>query len=148
MKIWRGYASEHSMNLVMIGRFKSVSDAEAAVELLERLTEAVRKEDEQRPQPAKPGGFRRFSAAVSKILHEAGEYSVGVEELEQLAYYDTRVGKKGAELTVRTDEADISIFVKLMLSRGARLELFSAHDYPEKEEAKPVSEGDDNNAAG
>ena len=28
MKIWNGYGSEHSMNLVMIGRFKTVGEAE------------------------------------------------------------------------------------------------------------------------
>lgn len=27
MKIWQGYGSEHSMNLVMIGHFKSPKDA-------------------------------------------------------------------------------------------------------------------------
>ena len=28
MKLWYGYGSEHSNNLVMIGQFKSVEDAE------------------------------------------------------------------------------------------------------------------------
>jgi len=41
MKIWRGYGSEHSSNLVMIGRFKTVGDAEAAKRIIDRLAEQI-----------------------------------------------------------------------------------------------------------
>jgi hypothetical protein len=44
MKIWWGYGSEHSMNLVMIGKFASVGEAEAAKQLIDRLAEGVQNE--------------------------------------------------------------------------------------------------------
>ena len=44
MKIWYSYGSEHSMNLVMIGSFKQVADAEEAKRLIDELAEQVRKE--------------------------------------------------------------------------------------------------------
>ena len=37
MKIWQSYGSEHSINLVMIGRFKELSDAEEAKALIDAL---------------------------------------------------------------------------------------------------------------
>jgi hypothetical protein len=41
MRIWYGYGSEHSMNLVMIGRFKSAVDAEKTKEIIDQLTEKL-----------------------------------------------------------------------------------------------------------
>ena len=41
MKIWNAFGTEHSMNLVMIGRFKEVRNAEEAKRLIDRLTEQV-----------------------------------------------------------------------------------------------------------
>lgn len=37
MKVWNGYGSEHSMNLVMVGQFKTIEDAEKTKELIESL---------------------------------------------------------------------------------------------------------------
>ena len=42
MKIWHGYGSEHSMNLVMIGHFKSSEDAEKTQKLIDQLSEGLR----------------------------------------------------------------------------------------------------------
>ena len=39
MKLWNAFGSEHSMNLVIIGRFNEVRDAELAKELIDRLVE-------------------------------------------------------------------------------------------------------------
>ena len=37
MKIWQSFGSEHSSNLVMIGHFKNVADAQEAQKLIEIL---------------------------------------------------------------------------------------------------------------
>ena len=42
MKIWQGYGSDHSMNLVMIGHFKNPKDAEETQKLIEQLSEGLR----------------------------------------------------------------------------------------------------------
>ena len=44
MKIWQGYGSEHSMNLVMIGHFKDAGSAVKAKELIDSFTEFVNAE--------------------------------------------------------------------------------------------------------
>ncbi|MCY4109397.1 MAG: DUF6375 family protein, partial [Chloroflexi bacterium] len=42
MKIWRGFGSEHSANIIMIGYFRTVDDASAATEKLTQLCQTVR----------------------------------------------------------------------------------------------------------
>lgn len=42
MKVWYAYGSEHSANLVMIGHFKSVHDAEETKNLFEHLSSGLR----------------------------------------------------------------------------------------------------------
>ena len=41
MKLWYGYGSEHSMNLVMIGRFKDAVAAAQAKRVIDALTTKV-----------------------------------------------------------------------------------------------------------
>ena len=54
MKVWNGYGSEHSMNLVIVGHFKEVRDAEKAKELIDLLTEQVNAEPEAYQREASP----------------------------------------------------------------------------------------------
>jgi hypothetical protein len=129
MKAWNGYGSEHSMNLVMIGRFTEAHDAKEAVRLIERLTEQASAEstvehaDEEDKNP-------RFSEAMSKILNTSKIYSIGPAELEQFTY-DVQVSVADSEVVITTDEVDVSAFLKLLLDKGARIEVYSAHTYPD-----------------
>ena len=45
MKIWTGYSSEHSMNLVLIGKFKQAKDAEAVADVINKLGEQASKDN-------------------------------------------------------------------------------------------------------
>jgi hypothetical protein len=47
MRVWYGYGSEHSANLVMIGHFQSVGDATKASEIIESITRQVRSDEEE-----------------------------------------------------------------------------------------------------
>lgn len=134
MKIWNAYASEHSMKLVMIGRFKEVRDAEEAKRLIERLTEQVSAEVESYSQDASPEDDY-FSKPMRELLRAANIYSLRPRELEQLAY-EFHLEVSGSEVVVRTDEVDVSALLKLLLDKGARVEVYSAHDYPDTEDAR------------
>jgi hypothetical protein len=46
MKVWFGYGSEHSANLVMIGEFKTAEDAQTALDLLNEATQIAREDEE------------------------------------------------------------------------------------------------------
>ena len=124
MKIWHGYGSEHSMNLVMIGHFKSSADAKKTQELIEQLSEGL----------SDKIGFGtphdRFSDDVLDLLRETNCYILSPPELEHFLY-DTRVQVEGNKIILTTEESDVSAFFKLMITKGAKVEIYSAHDYPD-----------------
>jgi len=126
MKIWHGYGSEHSMNLVMIGHFKSSEDANKTQELIEQLSDGLRDKIDI-------GTSReRFSDEVSELLRKADCHILSPSELEHFLYEKhTRVEEDKIILT--TDESEVSAFFKLMITKGAKVEIYSAHDYPDAE---------------
>ena len=132
MKIWFGYGSEHSANLVMIGRFKEAGDAAKAKQVIDQLTEQV-SADVQAGLMEINGRTDRFTDGMLALLRQLEIYSIGPTELEQLAY-DVTVKVEGDRVDVRTDELDVMAFLKVLLDEGARVEVYSAHVYPEAEQ--------------
>lgn len=128
MKVWHSYGSEHSMNLVMIGRFKDVRNAEKARELIGSITEQVRAEPDHYERSAHPED-QRYTDAMLELLTSSNTHSIGPTELEQFLY-DVHVDVRGNEVMITTDEVDVSAFLKVLLDKGARVEVYSAHDYP------------------
>ncbi|ANV88915.1 DUF6375 family protein [Picosynechococcus sp. PCC 7117] len=126
MKIWHSYGSEHSMNLVMIGQFKSVDDARKTKQIIDQLTEKLAEKIEVgRTQ-------NRFEDEVLALLEDANIYTLSPLELEQFLYdVSTRIEED--KLILTTDESEVSAFMKLMIDRGAKIEIFSAHNYPDAE---------------
>jgi hypothetical protein len=57
-------------------------------------------------------------------------HSIGAAELEQF-HYDVHVEHKGNTVTLTTDESEVSAFLKLLIEKGAKVEVYSAHDYPD-----------------
>jgi len=127
MKLWKGYGSEHSMNLVMIGHFKEPNDAEEAKRLIEKIANQVGTDEEGHHRATGPRD--RFSDAMLNLLIAVNLYTLRPEELEQFLY-DVRVGVEDNKIVITTDEVDVSVFMKVLLERGARVEVYSAHDYP------------------
>jgi hypothetical protein len=129
MKIWNGYGSEHSMNLVMIGHFKTTEEAEKTQKLIEQLSDGLRdKIDIGTSQD-------RYSDPVMDLLRKANVYDLGPAELEHFLY-DTRTRVEGDKIIITTEESEVSAFLKLMVTRGARVEVYSAHDYPEADHGR------------
>lgn len=128
MKLWFGYSSEHSSNLVMIGRFKNVADATEAKEIIDQIAAQVRS-DERAGLIQIGESTDRFPEDVRQLLERAKIYTIGPAELEQFVY-DVTIGVENTELVLRTDEIDVSAFLKVLIGKGARVELYSAHDYP------------------
>jgi len=129
MKIWYGVGSEHSSNLVMIARFKDVKIAKKAKEILDKIMGQQAKENS-------PNVFDqsadRFSEDMLALLSKLHVSTIRPHELEQFAY-DSSITIDGAEIVVRTEESEISAFTKVFLAMNGRMEIYSAHDYPDKE---------------
>ncbi|MEJ5344444.1 MAG: DUF6375 family protein [Chloroflexus sp.] len=131
MKIWYQYGSEHSANLVMIGHFKDAAEATRAREVIDALTKQVM--DEQDKGDLVPGRpIERYSKAMLDLLDKLNILSIGPRELEQFLY-DVSVKVEGSKVILTTEEVDVSAFLKVMLSKGARIEVYSAHNYPDSE---------------
>ncbi|MXW81898.1 MAG: hypothetical protein F4246_09455 [Rhodothermaceae bacterium] len=126
MKIWKSYGSEHSMNLVMIGSFKKEDDAEKVEEELRFLFEEIRSLDDSEV-------FRdRFSDDVKKLLYSKEIYCLMPQELEQFQY-DHSFERDGKKIRYWTDEWDVSAALKIMLTGGAKVEIFSGDNYRESD---------------
>jgi len=124
MKIWYGYGSEHSMNLVMIGHFKNTEDSGKTYRLIRQLTNGLMDKidfDSQRD---------RFDDDVMNLLKETRCYNLRPIELEQFLY-DVSTHLDRDKIIITTDESEISAFLKLMIENGAKVEIYSAHDYPD-----------------
>ncbi|WP_329600160.1 DUF6375 family protein [Streptomyces pseudovenezuelae] len=128
MKVWYGYGTEHSMNLVMIGRFEDATTAERAHAVIKQLTTALQAEEEAgRLTIGEPND--RYSDEVLKLLSDLNIHSIGPRELEQFLY-DLTMRRDGDSIVVTTDETDVQALLKILLDKGARIEVYSAHDHP------------------
>ena len=128
MKIWNGYGSEHSMNLVLIGRFKQAQDAEKAEKDINKLSTQAAK-DECYTIPFNAPENQRFSDDMLSLLRSLKLNVLGPSDLSQLIS-DHHLSRDGDRIKITTDEAEVSAFVKLFIEAGAKVEVFSAHDYP------------------
>jgi hypothetical protein len=123
VKLWISHGSEHSMNLVMVGRFSEVQDATDAARFIDELTNQV--SDEGRGGQAPD----RFSDQVLDLLRASNIYTIAPMELEQLGY-EFRVEARGTDVVITTDEVEVSALLKILLDKGARIEVYSAHQHP------------------
>lgn len=128
MKIWNEYGSEHSMNLVLIGRFKRAQDAEKVEKDIDRLSAQASKDDSPFIAFGEPED-QRFSDDMLSLLRSLNLNTLGPADLGQLVS-EHHLKREGDRITVTTDEAEVSAFVKLFIEAGAKVEVFSAHDYP------------------
>ncbi|ASP47403.1 DUF6375 family protein [Cognaticolwellia beringensis] len=126
MKIWTSYGSEHSMNLVMVGTFKTAEDATQAKELSERLTEVLQHKVEL------DGQTTRFPDDVRDVLRNENFHSLSPQEVEHFSY-EHWIEQEKETLIFKTEESEFSAFLKLFLDKGAKVEVYSAHDFPDEE---------------
>jgi len=119
------------MNLVLIGRFKSARDAENVEDLIQKLAEQAVKDETYSVSHA-GSDEQRFSDGMLKMLRELNVYTLGPMEIEQFTY-DHSLERKAETITVKTDEADVSGFIKLFVDAGGRVEVFSAHHHNPEE---------------
>jgi hypothetical protein len=129
MKLWNSYGSEHSANLVMIGKFKDAASAEKAKAIIDEIIGFMIKSDDDHR------GADRYSDSALALLKKVEIYSLGPAELEQFIY-GIRAELEDAKIVIKTDESEVSAFLKIMIDKGAHVEVYSAHDYPDAAEGR------------
>ena len=116
------------MNLVMIGHFKDVENAAEAKKIIDLLTEQVNADiDAGRLQAGERAD--RITDSMRELLRRLDMFIIGSTEMEQFAY-DVTVKVEQNRIVLKTDEVDVSAFLKVLIDKGARVEVFSAHNYP------------------
>lgn len=127
MRIWRGYGTEHSMDLKLIGHFSNADEAREARDAIAILTEAAELErDEGRLEYGAPPEV--FSNRLLDAMSGTGVHSLGHADVEQLLY-DAHVETQDSDVVVRTEEIDVLAYVKVLIAKGARVEIYSMHDH-------------------
>jgi hypothetical protein len=127
MRIWHSYGSEHSMDLVLVGTFETVSGAEAAIErmkALKVLAEAEWSDDDWRRRD------ERMPISLVDELAKLELYDMGRSDIDIYAF-DHSVQRKESTIRIQTEESDVQGFLKVLLHLGARVEVFSRHDWNE-----------------
>lgn len=129
MKVWSGFGSEHSANLVLIGSFQTPEKAQLAIQQLEKLCACVQEEfDYERfyddPTASYPQG------PLVEMLKQLDLPHFSPDDIEHLARGPESLTRRDSRIEIRTDEYDVNGFLKFLLGKGARIEVYSAHDYP------------------
>ena len=127
MKVWQGYGSEHSMNLVMVGTFETETDADNVKKLIQRITRQVDIAVDEGILEVGENN-REFGESLRLLLHELDLFILNPHEMEQFRY-DISTEVKGHRLVLTTDEIDVSAFMKILIDKGAKVEVYSAHHH-------------------
>jgi hypothetical protein len=126
MKVWVGYGSEHSANLVIIGRFENANEAQKSLDLLNEAVQVARRDEDS--------GFIKAGSVANKFtdaqmeLFRKSNLSLNYGDPEQFLC-DFASRREGDRVVITTDESDINAFLKVLLHGGAKMEVYSAHDH-------------------
>ena len=123
----------------MIGHFADETAAAVTKEKFDRLTEHVAARLDAGTMDVGWDSDGRMDLGLRDALAELGLYNLGVLEVSNFAYeFDTEI--RGDSIILRTDEGEVQGFLKVMLDAGARIEVFSGHDWTEGGEPRQAEE--------
>lgn len=120
MKIWRSFSADHSAKLKIIGTFKTAKDAEEAATIFNALL-AVKNKDK--------GSNDAFSNEIMEVLKRYNFSSFSEHDPEQLELF-SQLKPAGNRIIVETDEIEIQALLKVLVHNGAKIKIYSKHDYP------------------
>lgn len=136
MRVWHSYGSEHSMDLVLIGKFETIGDAKTATDRmasLQSLAEAGWNEEDWRSQT------ERMPDAIIDELIKLELFEIRRIDLDHFVF-EHSVEREGSTVRIETEESEVQGFLKVLLHFGARVEVFSRHNWSE-DDARPTDTG-------
>ena len=126
MKIWQSFGAEHSLKLVIIGKFKSAGEAKEFDKLISKIEDYLNSQSEFEIESD------RFPSSMWDFLRSIELYSLNPHQLSQLFFESSRE-LNGSEIKVYSDD-DLNVFASLMVLKGAKVEMYSTHSYPETDQ--------------
>jgi hypothetical protein len=119
MKIWKEKAGDHSANMKVIGRFKTVEDASKAASQINSFLEAVQVAQDRSGQQE----GEHFMKALFELLNHP-PYIVtdaGIDSCEFLY----PVESTGNTIEYYSDDTQIQLLVDIILCNGGKIEVFT-----------------------
>jgi hypothetical protein len=126
MRIWRAFGSEHSSNYVILGTFSTSEEAYAAHAVLQEFMHQAESEHERGTLPV-DGGVAEHPAGLVELMKKHSIWLSAHDPAELLMEY--HVEAKRNQVIITTNEYDISAIQKVLLGKGARVEVFSGHHH-------------------
>lgn len=127
MKVWFGYGSEHSANLVLIGEFKDAGEAQKSLNLLNEATKIAEADADAGHITA--GTVTRQISEAQMDFFKRTNLALGYGGPEQLLL-EFHAKAEGNRVVITTEEDEINSIVNILLHGGAKVEIYSAHDHP------------------
>ena len=113
----------------MIGHFITSEDADMAIREFNNLGDVI-----QRDFDYDRFDDERLSVYENGPLHDAlmklGFYHFSAEDIEHFVR-EHSAERTGNQIEIRTDEYDVNGFLKFLITKGARVEVYSAHNLPD-----------------
>lgn len=122
MKIWQCYGAEHSMNLVLIGHFKSEEMATQSIKEIEEIQEFLQSTDHEFNSSKYDNEV--FSFLSDKKIHYLSNYHI------DHFLNEFHIEQDKNTIYISSDDA-LDGLINYLLDRGAKIEYFSKHDYPD-----------------
>ena len=135
MKVWFGHGSDHSANLVMIGEFKTEEDAARVHTLIDQIAE-VASTDFAEGITDSWAKNEQLSEETEKRLRELKLFQLSPSDVSDFAFWNPSIDKVGKTLRLSSDNVEIVGFVKLLVTKGAKVQVYSADEYPDDENDK------------
>lgn len=131
MKLWYGYSSEHSSRIKLIGRFKTSAAGKEFEESLNQMRELVVENYDECLN-----NVDKFPRHILDLLFHGA-----IKNTQTLAAHDLldfgnemSVDLKDKEIVISSDECNWAGVIKMLIEAGAKIEMFSEHDYPVQDE--------------
>lgn len=127
MKVWFGYSSEHSSRMRIIGHFKTAENVKSFLAEFTRMQELVAANNEacfanpeEFPLPILDGLFHGdIKHGQSLAAHDLLDFT-----------NEMTVSAKDKDFVIRSSEWNWAGIIKMLIESGAKVEMFSEHDYP------------------
>lgn len=130
MKIWDAYGSEHSSSIVLRGSFKQITDKKQFLKDFGLIANEVAKEEDVYDL-----GPESFPETIHDLIVKGTIRGGSVLAPSDLIGFSYEAPQEDGTLgvTIKSNEYDWNGVIKLLIINGAKVEVFSEHDYPEEE---------------
>ena len=129
MKVWTGYGTEHSANLVIVGKFKNIKDAQEAKDIIDGLSTII-SEGIREGILSEHDGLENgeFSDEQMDFFRQFNLMDYSYADMSSFLY-EFNSTLEGSKLIITTEDLVTNGLINTLISKSAKIEIYSAHHY-------------------